>query len=213
MADRSYDSFTMSTTERELRTAFVQQVEHIPDGNRIKQCIQCGTCTGTCPVSFAMEITPRKVIALFRAGEIEQILRSNTIWICASCYACTVRCPASIKITDIMYAFKRIAMERHIYPKKFPVHALSSSFVAYVNAYGRNPEVRLLATYAMKTNPRQLFANAWLGARLWTKGRIRLAPQRIKNTNQLAAILSRALSRKNASAVRQQTTTLPQEVS
>ena len=38
--------------------------------------------------------------------------RSRTIWLCASCYACTTRCPAGIKITDIIYALKRLAMAR-----------------------------------------------------------------------------------------------------
>jgi heterodisulfide reductase subunit C len=79
--------------EQKLRSFFLQQVSNIPGGESIKKCIQCGCCTGSCPVSYMMDITPREVIALFRAGDIESILSSRTIWICASCYACTVRWP------------------------------------------------------------------------------------------------------------------------
>src|SRR5574341_563428 len=113
----------MPRGERELRKSFLTQLELIPGGDKIKGCIQCGTCTGSCPVSYAMDISPRGVMALFRAGDIESILRSRTIWICASCYACTTRCPAGIKITDILYALKRIAMDKGIFPSRFPVYA------------------------------------------------------------------------------------------
>src|SRR5512136_294053 len=108
--------------EAELRAAFWEQVGSFPEGFKIKRCLQCGTCTGTCPVSYAMDLTPRQVVAMFRAGHIEEI------WLCASCYSCTVRCPAEIRVTDTMYALKRIAMARKIYPGRFPVHALSRAF-------------------------------------------------------------------------------------
>ncbi len=111
-------------TEADLREAFWEQVTTFPDGQKIKRCLQCGTCTGTCPVSHAMDITPRQVIALFRAGQLEDILRSRTIWLCASCYSCTVRCPVGIKVTDTMYALKRVAMDKKVYPQQFPVHVL-----------------------------------------------------------------------------------------
>jgi heterodisulfide reductase subunit C len=193
MAQEFQESFFMSKKESELRFAFLEQVELIPGGHKIKQCIQCGTCTGSCPVSYAMDITPRRTIAMFRAGEIESILRSNTIWICASCYACTVRCPAGIKITDMMYAFKRLAMERSIYPRNLPVRALSSSFVRIVNKYGRNQEVNLLLRFGLKTNPTKLIAQAPLGWRLWSKGRVSLKTSKIKDRKQLSSIIRRVL--------------------
>ena len=71
-----------------------------------------------------MDITPRQTVALFRAGRIEEILHSRTIWICASCYSCTVRCPVDIRVTDTLYALKRLAMEQEIYPKNLPVNRL-----------------------------------------------------------------------------------------
>jgi heterodisulfide reductase subunit C len=188
------EQYYMSRKERELREAFLEEVDLIPGGEKIKQCIQCGTCTGSCPVSYAMEITPRKVIALFRAGEIESILRSNTIWLCASCYGCTVRCPAGIKITDMMYALKRLAMSRNIYPRGSPVKALSSSFVRIVNKYGRSREVNLLLSYGFKTNPFKLLSSIPLGWRLRSKGRIPLGGTRIKGHSELSGVIKRALN-------------------
>jgi quinone-modifying oxidoreductase subunit QmoC len=109
----------MTRTEADLRQIFLRQVEDIPAGGRIRRCIQCGTCSGSCPVSYAMDISPRQLIALFRAGELETIMKSRSIWICASCYACTTRCPSGIKITDIIYALKRTVMEKG-YESKAP---------------------------------------------------------------------------------------------
>ena len=70
---------TLGKKEKKLRDSFLLQVNNIPGGESLKKCIQCGTCTGACPVSYMKDITPREVIALFRAGDIESILSSRTI--------------------------------------------------------------------------------------------------------------------------------------
>ncbi len=164
--------------ESELRATFLYQVSNIPGGDKIKKCIQCGTCSGSCPVSYTMDIPPREIIALFRAGDLESIFNSRTIWICASCYACTVRCPMGIKVTDILYALKRMAMEKDLFPKKLPVFALSKSFVTMTNLFGRGYEVGLLVLYYLKTKkPLKLIAMAPFGLRMFKKGRIGLFPK------------------------------------
>ncbi len=178
--------------EAELRAAFWDQVASFPDGEKIKNCIQCGTCTGTCPVSYAMDITPRQTIALFRAGHIEDILHSRTVWICASCYSCTVRCPQGIKVTDTMYALKRLAMSRKIYPPKFPVHTLSKAFMANVYRYGRNFELGLGIRYLMKSNFWKLFGTAGFGLSMMRRGRLAMMPSKIRRVNEVRAIIERA---------------------
>lgn len=174
-----------------LRT-FWLQISNIPGGQKIKRCLQCGTCTGSCPVSSTMDITPREVIALFRAGDLESILKSRTIWICASCYACTVRCPVGIKVTDILYALKRVAMENNLFPPRFPVHALSRSFVALINYFGRSYEPGLLILYSLRTQPLKLFSLLPLAWKLWRHGRISFWPRAIKQRQELRAILKEA---------------------
>jgi heterodisulfide reductase subunit C len=190
-------SFHPLTREEELRTAFLNQVDLIPDGSKIRQCIQCGMCTASCPVSYAMDYSPRRMIALIRAGDLESVLRSNAIWMCASCYACTARCSVGIKITDLMYAFKRIAIEWKIYPKQFPVYALSSTFLDIVNRHGRNREVLLLLWYGLKTNPMKLLSSLPLALRLRRRGRIPLWPKGIANRKQLSRIIRQVLGKKN----------------
>ncbi len=178
--------------EADLREAFWDQVSHLPEGHKIKNCLQCGTCTGTCPISYAMDITPRETIALFRAGHIEDILQSRTIWICASCYSCTVRCPMGIKITDTMYALKRLAMDKKIYPNRFPVHTLSKAFVDNVYRYGRNYELGLGIRYMMKAGIGKLIGNMGYGLSMIRRGRLGLLPKKIQRVNQVRAIIERA---------------------
>jgi heterodisulfide reductase subunit C len=178
--------------ESDLRSAFLQQVMDIPGGEKINRCIQCGTCSGSCPVAYAMDLQPRELIGLFRAGLIEKILQSRTIWICASCYQCTARCPSGIKVTDIMYALKRLAMERKIYPDKFPVYVLSSKFVDNVNRYGRNFEIGLMMQFYLKADPMKLLHMAPMGMKLMKLGRIHLSPKRIHAINDIRKIIAKA---------------------
>jgi heterodisulfide reductase subunit C len=139
-----------------------------------------------------MDITPREVIALFRAGDIESILSSRTIWICASCYSCVVRCPQGVQVTDIIYALKRLAIEQKIFPKRFPVNVLSNSFVTLTNKYGRSYEPGLILSFFLKTNPFKLLKMLPLFLKLLPKGRIGLLPKKIKRLKPFSRILKEA---------------------
>ena len=178
--------------EKELRDSLVRQIKNIPGGESINKCIQCGTCTGSCPVSYTMDITPREIIALYRAGDIETILSSRTIWICASCYACTVRCPQGILVTEILYALKRLAIEQEIFPRRFPVYALSRSFVRITNRFGRSYEPGLIITYFLKTNPFKLLGMLPMFLKMAPKGRIGLLPKKIKGQKKFSQMLKEA---------------------
>ncbi len=182
----------LSKSERELRQAFLADIDRIPGGGKLNRCIQCGTCTASCPVSFAMDQTPRQVIALFRAGAIEELLQSRTIWVCASCYQCTMRCPADIRITELLYAFKRIAIDRGIFPAKFPVHVFAETFAGMVKRYGRNYEVGLILRYFLRTQPLGLLRRRRDGFALWRRGRLPIRPSRIEGITGLRRIIAKA---------------------
>jgi heterodisulfide reductase subunit C len=192
MAKAINPPFFMSRNEAELRQIFLEQVSKIPAGERLKRCIQCGTCTGSCPVSYAMDISPRELIALFRSGEMETIMKSRTIWICASCYACTTRCPSGIKITDIIYALKRTAMEKNYQSIAPQVQTLARLFISNLMAYGRLHEGTLIRKYYTKTNIWKLFGLISLGRKMLQKKRLALFPKKIKGKAALARIIKRA---------------------
>lgn len=182
----------MSRKEAELRQTFLRQVEAIPGSERIKRCIQCGTCTGSCPVSYAMDISPREVMALFRAGEMERILNSRTIWICASCYACTTRCPSGLKVTDIMYALKRSAMEQRVGFHAPQVRLLARLFTDNLMRYGRLHEGTLIRKYYTRTRILKFLDLLPLAKKMWKTKRVALLPRKIKNHASLARIIAKA---------------------
>jgi len=175
----------METDLFESSLGRVERVLDKPMAEKIKRCIQCGTCSASCPTAYAMDYTPRWIVAALRTGQWEKVLRSNTPWLCASCYYCTVRCPSGIEFTDLMYALKRLAIERGVYPKGSP--ALYQAFTGTVDRYGRSAEVELMARYYLKTlNPLGLIKMAPMGLRMLLKGRLPLLPHRIEGRRELA---------------------------
>ena len=91
--------------------SFVAEIAAIPGGENINLCMQCGTCTGSCPAADKMEHSPAMIIAMIRAGLRDEVLASNTQWHCLACYTCTVRCPRGVKITELMHVLERIASQ------------------------------------------------------------------------------------------------------
>jgi heterodisulfide reductase subunit C len=103
-----------------------------------------------------------------------------------------VRCPVGIRVTDTLYALKRLAMEKKIYPTRFPVHTLSRSFTRNVYKYGRNYELGLGLRYYFSTNIVKLFSNFGFGLSMIRRGRMGLLPKRLKRVNQIRAIIRKA---------------------
>jgi len=173
----------------DVNPAFPVEIMAKPGGEALRDCIQCGTCSGACPMSVHMDLTPRRVIALTRAGLERDVLESATPWLCASCYECQVRCPRGIKVTDVMYALKRRAIEKGLYPKRFPIPVLARAFYHIVATHGRNSESRLVIELALRTNPLSLLKMAPVGLKLLRTGRMVFGQDHIKDPKQLRKIL------------------------
>lgn len=168
---------------------FVQEIKKMPGCENLEHCIQCGTCSATCPLSVYMDLTPRKVVYLTRAGFKDQVLKCWSIWVCASCYSCTVECPKKIKVTDVMYALKQRAIEEKVYRRKFPIPILAQSFYKMVRSHGRVSEGRLVLGLFIKTSLRKLFGMSGLGLNLIRTGRFSLKSESIKERKELSKML------------------------
>ncbi|MGB9697276.1 MAG: 4Fe-4S dicluster domain-containing protein [Ignavibacteria bacterium] len=178
--------------ESELRRAFLEHTKVIPGAEKIKLCLQCGTCSGSCPLSYAMDIMPRELIALFRAGDIDSVLKSRTIWICASCYTCQTRCPVGIKVTDVIYALKRTAIEKKYFTKHYPVHTLAKSFTKCIYNSGRLNESTLMIRFFLGTGLWKSISYLPLGIKMLLKGRLKFRSSKVKNIDTLRKILRKA---------------------
>lgn len=182
--------------EAEQDPAFLDEILSSPEGEAIPSCIQCGTCSGTCPVASAMEHTPRQLFAMLRAGMKEKVLRSTTPWLCASCYKCTVNCPAQIKITEVMYALKRKAIAEGMGPADTSGKRFSRIFTDIVCRYGRGYELRLMLQYMLFHKPFELLKQAPVGIQMLKAGQLPLLPHKVKDLDGFSKMVHRALKTK-----------------
>ncbi len=159
--------------------------------SRLEMCIQCGTCGGSCPSAADMDHTPRMLFAMLRAGMREAALQSNTFWMCVSCYHCVVRCPQNVHIADVMYTLKSMAIQAGLY-RDSTAPDFSQTFVDMVEEYGRSFEFGLATRHYLKHFPLRLPSMAPMGVGMLSKQRMRISPTRIRQTDQLKAILERA---------------------
>jgi heterodisulfide reductase subunit C len=183
----------VATDQVELRRAeFLEEViEETPDGARIVHCLQCGSCGGSCPNGADMQYTPRTIFALINAGEREEVLSSNTMWSCVSCYLCTTRCPQDIPITEIMYTLKRLSIAGG-YAKETDAPALARTFTDLIDRYGRSFELGLASRYYLFNKPLSMLKMGPLGISMFTRGRLSLLPTKIRQIDQLQAIIEKA---------------------
>jgi heterodisulfide reductase subunit C len=136
-----------------------------------------------------MDISPRRITALVREGFREDALSSQTIWLCASCYSCAVHCPRQIHITDLMYSLKREAIRHKLHPRRLPAPVLAQEFCKMVSGRGRSSEFWLVLKMALRSNPLALLGMTRTGWDMLRTGRLSLKRERIKETEELQALL------------------------
>jgi heterodisulfide reductase subunit C len=143
-----------------------------PIRDMISACIQCGTCTGSCPNAFAMDKTPRQMWRMVLMGEKDSIFSSKTFILCSSCYYCTLRCPRGLPLTDAMNALKQIAARENLSQYKKST-LFYKNFIESVRRHGRVREMEFMTLYfnALK-NPVVPFKFAALGIKLMMKGKV-----------------------------------------
>lgn len=87
----------------ELTGAFFNEVvAGTPVGEKMRSCLQCGTCTASCPVASLTELSPREIVRLVLTGARDEVLRPEVLYYCSACYSCAVRCPMGVRLTELV---------------------------------------------------------------------------------------------------------------
>jgi len=140
--------------------------------NMVKSCIQCGTCSGSCPNAFAMDLTPRQLWRKVLLGQTEEIFRSRTFSLCSDCYYCTLRCPRGLTLTEAMNALKQIAARENMDRYKQSIR-FYKSFLNSVRRHGRVHEMEFMSLFFLSMkSPFLPLAFTSLGLRLMGKRKI-----------------------------------------
>ena len=179
-----------SRFEAGLDPAFTAEVtSRVEDGERLLGCLQCGTCSGACPLSMFMDRTPRRLMEMIRAGARDEVLSSSTIWVCASCYACTIECPKEIPITEVMHGLRSMAFEAGTYPKRFTNPVMMRELVNMAETRGRSTESWIAMKSYLRTDPAQLLKHALVGMRLMRRGRMSFKREKMRDPEQVKKML------------------------
>ncbi len=69
-------------------------------------CIQCGKCTGGCPVSPKSALNPRALVYQMLRGEQFDLVARDELWDCTTCTTCGLRCPKGVKAVDLIIGLR-----------------------------------------------------------------------------------------------------------
>jgi heterodisulfide reductase subunit C len=76
----------------------------------LHNCIQCGTCTGSCPSGKHTALRIRKLIRAAQLG-LKDILDADDLWLCTTCYTCYERCPNEVDVPQIIMVIRNMAVQ------------------------------------------------------------------------------------------------------
>ena len=126
----------------DIQSLEVRRLERV-SGEDVKRCYQCGNCSGGCPVSYAMEIPPTKVMRFLQLGNIEDVRKANTMWLCVGCLQCYSRCPQGVSVAAILEGLRQEVLRKGVsktevrdvpfpFLKKAPQQAIVCGFRKFV---------------------------------------------------------------------------------
>ena len=170
------------------RPSLRKKIEEL-SGQKISACFQCEKCTNGCPVTFAMDIMLHKAMRLLHLGLVDEVLHSDTIWVCASCETCTTRCPNDIDIARVMDTLRQLSQREGVKSsqKNFPI--FHSAFLSSIRRHGRVHETEMAVNYALKSGGiAGLLKQAGTGLAMFTRGKIKLLPPRLRGKSQVQNI-------------------------
>jgi Fe-S oxidoreductase len=70
------------------------------------ECIQCGRCTGGCPVSMKTALNIRAIIYEALIEDFVDPSDMDVLWDCTNCLTCTTRCPKDIKPAEVIIGLR-----------------------------------------------------------------------------------------------------------
>jgi Fe-S oxidoreductase len=102
---------------------------HRDIGETFQSCMQCGACTGVCPVGEIASYSPRQVIRNIALDRASSVSVDEAAWKCATCNSCVEQCPRNIGILDLLKSVRRQVVGAGFLPRYFdkPVKSLKDN--------------------------------------------------------------------------------------
>ena len=87
--------------------------------NTFACCFGCQTCTTVCPVVKnydnpveSLGLLPHQIMYCLGSGLTEAASGARMLWVCLTCYQCQEHCPQQVKVTDLFYELKNMAVQK-----------------------------------------------------------------------------------------------------
>ncbi|HEU19511.1 MAG TPA: heterodisulfide reductase [Deltaproteobacteria bacterium] len=177
-----------NTFTGETMTTFLEEVNRRIDGVPIQRCYHCRKCTAGCPIAFAMEYNPNKIIRMIQNGKKADVLNSSTIWLCASCETCVTRCPNDVDIARMMDVLREMAIEERVDIREKNILKFHEAFLSSVKMGGRINEPFMIANYKLKSG--DYFSDVGMGLSMLMKGKLSLFSPRTKDIKAVKKIFN-----------------------
>ncbi|SPF50496.1 heterodisulfide reductase, subunit C [Syntrophobacter sp. SbD1] len=154
-----------TSSEREFLHQVIDE-----SGQNLLECLQCGKCSGGCPIASNEVGGPRRLIAQILGGMKEQALKDPTWWYCVSCGTCATRCPVEINMYKVSTVLCEIAEKEKVTPSEPDIHRFEELFLESVRKHGRVQEMKTAMAYNLRSwKP---FKDAGMGFKLMIKGAV-----------------------------------------
>lgn len=88
---------------------YTKSVAIFTEDPRLRACIGCGGCTGSCTAGAMTDFNFRKLHTLIRRGEYTNVI--TQIDKCMMCGKCSIICPRGINTRKIVIAIKKYFSE------------------------------------------------------------------------------------------------------
>jgi Fe-S oxidoreductase len=88
----------------------LEEVQALIENLALLGCIQCGRCTGGCPVSLKTVLNVRRLI-------YDTVLDTMTVdthpelWDCTTCTTCSVRCPKEVNPAELVVGLRTVLVD------------------------------------------------------------------------------------------------------
>jgi Fe-S oxidoreductase len=70
-------------------------------------CIQCGMCTGGCPIKFRSPLNMRRLVReTTLTANPSPLFKRPELWACTTCSTCSLRCPAGVKNVELIMGIR-----------------------------------------------------------------------------------------------------------
>ena len=79
--------------------------------HKLLECIQCGMCTGSCPVARKTSLNIRRYMREVAVAGRLVMHPQEELWSCTTCGTCAVRCPKEISPYEFLIDIRSMAVE------------------------------------------------------------------------------------------------------